>query len=58
MRMLSYLFLFLGLIAFVAAICLKFDLISLPSYPETFIHISTLGVLIAIAFGVLSLEKK
>ena len=58
MRILSYLFLLLGLVSFLLAFALRFGLMRLSHYPVTFVEVSMLSVLLSISFGVLSLQRK
>ena len=56
MRLLSTLFLALGLIAFIPAILIRFKRIDLGMDPKTFIELCQMGLLASIACGIAALR--
>lgn len=58
MRIISLLFIILGLMSFIIGALNRYDVLKVANDPITFIEITQTSLMFAIAFGVLSLRKE
>lgn len=57
MRIISLLFIILGLLSFIVGALNRYDVLNVANDPITFVQITQTSLMFAIAFGVLSLKN-